>query len=412
MVINSVVTGSWFARTKLHLKEYYAFMQSGTSHLPIDPKTLRAAHKKLGLDSVKYDGGTFDFVTARFSDITATYFEDGLMLVTKPVSDLEMDAADLREFYYKRLSPALIHLYSMGTPTLIPSIEHQTKRPLFIVVDAATDEEAAELAARFNEKIHHSARYRDLAVHYCDGLNIIAVGNSPEALKDKILTTLMLSREYEHKLRHFLDAHRHTWEELEKMSAERKLAPSALPDIRSRLLSHQRESLVLRGRLHQMAEYLPIRQKEIDDGGLTEPLSALKIYRFDKLRSATNYIDQLWTMLLDYLASTTDITGFIYQENLQKEIEIQQYIFMLSAIASIIVLGTVSGASILLYDVNGQLLARGGLAAFTFYDLVRFGGSALLVVAIFFLLIKPLYRKIKMTSILGSMTKPDQAPRD
>jgi hypothetical protein len=412
MVIKSIVTGSWFARTKLHLKEYFAFLQTGESHLPIDTQALKAAHKKLGVDSATYEGGYFDFVTAHFGDITVTYYEDGLMLLTKPVGDVTWDAATLREFYDKRLTPALALIYSVGTPSPMPSIEHQAKRPLFITVDAATDEEAAALAARFDEKIHHTARYLDASVFYGDDLIIIAVGKAFSVLKDKVLATLLLSREYEHKLRHFLDAHRLIWESLEEMRAKQKLAPSALPDIRSRLLAYQRELLVLRARLLQMAEYLPVRQKEIDDYGLAEALHTLKIYRFDKLQSATNYIDRLWTMLLDYLNSTTEITGFVYQENLQKEIEVQQFIFLLGAIASFIVLGTVAGSTIFLYNAGGQLLAKGSIVAFTLYDLARFGGGALIVMAIFFLLIKPIYQKVKMTSLLGSMNSQDRKPHD
>lgn len=400
MVIKSIFTGSWFARTKLHLKEFFAFLQTGESHLPIDPKALKAAHKKLGVVSSSYEGGYFDHVDANFGDITATYYEDGLMLLTKPVNDIEWDAAALREFYDKRLTPALAIIYSIGTPSPMPTIEHQAKRPLFITVDAATDEEAAALAAKFNEKIHHTARYLDAAVFYGDDLIIIAVGTAFSTLKDKVLSTLLLSREYEHKLRHFLDAHRLIWESLEEMRMTQKMTPSVLPDIRSRLLAYQRELLVLRARLLQMAEYLPVRQKEVDDYGLAEALRSLKIYRFDKLQSATNYIDRLWTMLLDYLDSTTEITGFVYQENLQREIELQQFIFLLGALAAFMTLGAMPGSTLSLLGADGKLLAIGNIVAFSFADLVRYGGMALLLTIVFFLVLKPYYQTRRMTSLL------------
>jgi hypothetical protein len=160
-----------------------------------------------------------------------------------------------------------------------------------------------------------------------------------------------------------------------------------------------------------MAEYLPVRQKEIDESGLTEALHSLKIYRFDKLRSATNYIDRLWTMLVDYLASTTEITGFVYQENLQQEIELQQFIFLLGALAAFMTLGAMPGSTLSLSGADGQLLAIGNIAAFSFMDLVRFGGLALLLTAAFFLLLKPYYQKKRITSLLNGVKSKEKPLR-
>jgi len=410
MQIQSVITGSWFPRTKLHLKEYLAFLKTGTSHLPIDARALKAAHKKLAPQEPVYEGGYFDWVSAKFGDITATYYEDGLLLISKPASDAVKDAAELREFFDERLAPALSLIFSVGTPSPMPSLDHQAKRPIFIVVDHATDAEAAELTGRFDDAVHHSASYQDTTIHYGDDVIVVGGGSAFSTLKDKLLATLLLSREYEHKLRHFLDAHRLTWEGLEKMQTKNKLSPKELPEIRNRLLAYQREMLILHARLLQMAEYLPVRQKEIDDYGLAEPLHQLKIYRFDKLRSATNYIDRLWTMLVDYLASTTEITGFVYQENLQQEIELQQFIFLLGALAAFLTLGAMPGSKLSLLGTDGQLLAIGNIAAFSFADLVRFGGMALLLTAAFFLLLKPYYQRKKMTSLLNGTKVREKTP--
>ncbi len=404
MEVISVATGSWFPRTKLHLKEYFAFLKGAGSHLPLDPAALKAACDKLRPEAPVYVGGRFDLVTARFDGLTADYHEDGVLVVTKPASaDVAADVAALREFYDSRISPALALIYSLGTPVLMPAVKHEGRRPVFITMKNATDGEAAALLERLGETAYHVARQDGVSVHYAE--NVIVISGGDEALVRMLLVDLILFREYEHKLRHFLDIHRSTWDSIERLRSKQTLSLKELPAIRDQLLDHQRDFAILRARLSQMDSYLDERRAEIDDLGLTRAMRGLEAYRFAKLRSATGYIDRLWTMFQDYLSSTLEITGLMYQENLQKEIKIEQFIFLLGAVAAIIGLGILPTSDLRLFGTGGQLISTGQIVTFSVYDLVVMGGAAVLATFLILSVVRPLvssFRRIRATSLLGA----------
>lgn len=408
MEIRTLVTGSWFPRTKLHLKEYFTFLKSGTTNLPLDGRKVKALQKKLAPSGVAYVGGRFDKVTADLDGHAVEYFEDGLLLISRKTQDVAAGIDDLRKFYDHQMVPALGLIYSVGTPVITPNFKHDALRPVILITGPAPEQEVAALAAKCGETVHFTARRGEVSVHYAD--NLVFICGADEAFGWRLAGLILLSREYEHKLRHFLDTHRTVWEEIEQLRARQALSLKELPAIRDRLLDYHRDFSVLRARLNQMDSYLDERRSETDDSGQAEALRALEAYRFGKLRSATHYVDRLWEMLEDYLRSTVEITGLMYQENLQKEINFQQFIFLLGSVAAILGLGSIVGSSMSVFSPDGDVLATGKLLAFSLTDLAQMAGAALAITLVIFLGVRPLisnFRRIRTESLLGSIPKRD-----
>jgi hypothetical protein len=407
MVITSLVTGSWLPRTKLHLKEYYSFLKTGQSHLPIDITKLKEAHAKLAPTDVVYIGDRFDSVTAGFGDFKGAYHEDGLLLISLPTADLAAGLPRIRDFYENTMAPALAWLYSVGTPTLTPSVAHEAKRPVIVNVRQANDQDVTDLAKSCGEEVHFVARSTERTVYFADNVIFISGIQDDAAFDARLASELVFFREYEHKLRHFLDLHRSVWESIEAMRNKKALSLGELPAVRDRLLDYHRDLSVLRARLGQMDAYLDERQSQIDDLGLAPVMRKLEAYRFAKMRIGTKYMDRLWGMLDDYISTTVEITGLMYQENLQKEINFQQFIFLLGSVAAVITLGAIVGSNVMLYDPDGKLLSRGVIKAFALKDLGLLGGAAFLVTLIVFTVIRPLissFKRITVSSLLGGRT--------
>ncbi len=408
MEIKTLVTGSWFPRTKLHLKEYFTFLRSGTTHLPLDGRKVKTLQKKLAPTGVAYVGGRFDKVVADLDGHAVEYFEDGLLLIGRKTQDAVAGIDDLRKFYDHRMVPALGLIYSVGTPVITPTFKHAALRPVIIIAGPAPEREVADLAAKCGETVHFTARRGEVAVHYAD--NLVFICGADEDFSRRLAGMILLSREYEHKLRHFLDTHRTVWEEIEQLRARQALALRELPAIRDRLLDYHRDFSVLRARLNQMDSYLDERRSEADDSGQAEALRGLEAYRFAKLKSATRYVDRLWEMLEDYLRSTVEITGLMYQENLQKEINFQQFIFLLGSVAAVLALGSIAGASLYMFDPDGGIMATGSIRSFALADLAKMATAALAATLVIFLGVRPLIsnlRRIRTESLLGSMPKRD-----
>lgn len=411
MVITSVITGSWFPRTKLHLKEYYVFLNTGKSHLPIDPAQLQAAHAKLGATDVAYHGGRFDRVTSRFGSLSATYHEDGLFLIMSTSPDQQDSVAKIRAFYGEIVAPALSRLYSIGTPALsvgTPVMVH----PVIIVVRQTNDQDVTDLMSNLGDATHFIARSPERTVHFADNHIVIVDDKGDDDFNIRLAGEYVFFREYEHKLKHFLDLHRTVWEAIEKMRSKDALTLKDLPSVRDRLLDFQRDLSVLRARLAQMDAYLDERHAQIDDLGLAQTMRQLEAYRFAKMRIATKYMERLWSMLDDYINSTVTITGLMYQENLQKEINFQQFVFLLGSIAAIIALGALPGSTLALFGPDGKLVSSGKIVSFGLPGLMLYGGIAFLGTLIIFAVIRPLissFKRIRATSLLGGNTRADRA---
>lgn len=409
MEVSRIITGSWFPRTKLHLKEYFDFLETGKSHLPIPQDELAKAREVLAPEEVLYVGGRFDEVVAKMRGYLVRYTEDGLLLISREVHTLASDVIDIRSFYDDRIAKALGVIYGMGTPAVMHRIPHVGMRPIILIVRSASQDDIDGLFAELTDVPHFIARGDGATVHFGENHIVIEDTGMPDDRLDLLVRMYLLFREYEHKLRHYLDLHRTIWESIADFRGQETLATKDLPAIRDRLLDYRRDLAVTRGRLGQMESYLAARRSAVDATGRAEWLGTLEAYRFDKVMSATAYMKELWDMLDEYIESTVAITGLLYQENLQKEINFQQFIFLVSAVAGTLTLGTIAGADISLNAPDGGSLASGVLRSFSLHDFMIYGGTALAISVVTFTLIRPLissFRRIKVKTLFrGSASK-------
>ncbi len=415
MVITSVTTGSWFPRTKLHLKEYDTFLRTGASHLPLDAEKLKALRSGLGPEDVSYNGARFDFVHAMLVGNDVAFYEDGLLILSHPAgNDVAASVQELRAFYEHRLAPALAYLYSLGSPLLSQRIPHIGKRPIIIVATDATDAEVATLVHDLHDAVHFVARQDGVTVHFGDNVLVVVHDAGHAELANSVVRSLILFRECEHKLRHYLDLHRTIWESIADIHNKEPLRIRDLPEIRDRLVAFKRDLTVSRTRLGQMRTYLPARKREIDDLGMEEVMRGLEAYRFEKVDAAWTYMNELWHMLEDYIESTVQITDLMYQENLQREINFQQFIFLVAAVAATLELGALTGATVHLTDPSSGAVLTGRLLEFNLGELMLFGGITLMASILIFNLIRPLigsFRRIRTKDLfrgIGSV----QATKD
>lgn len=412
MEITSITTGSWFPRTKLHLKEYYSYLKDGRVHMDLEVEKLKEMRKQMQPRNVQYVGGRFDRVSAEFDDITSLFHEDGLMTVSIQVKSISEDLQKLRDFHEKLMMPSLSMLYGLGVPVITYKIPTLTQRPLIILAKGVEDVEARKFCAELDDEIHYIARHTDRTVYFAERHIIVGDESGGAGTTRYIIDELILSREYEHRLKQYLELHRQLWERIAKIQNRASIPSYELPAIRDHLLNYRRDMAVIRARISQMEAYLNERKSEIDDLGLTEDLRAVEAYRFEKLTSSTFYITRLWDMLEEYLDTTLQITGFFYQENLQKEINIQQFIFLVGSVAAVMGLGTLAGAGFVVLSTEGHAMYQGLLSSFDPIALVQFGSMAILASMIFYFGIRPAVRffsRISPSALVGRISKRGQS---
>jgi hypothetical protein len=409
MEVTSIITGSWFPRTKIHIKEYDRFLKTGTSHLPLEPEKLAKLREALDPKDVSYNGARFDFVRATLKGAEVTYYEDGLLLLSRrPGSDIAGSIAELRALYEKDLAPTLAYLYSLGSPMLSQRIPHTGTRPLIITVKDASDKDVDGLVRGLNDAVHYVARQERISVHFADRHIIVAHDGGDDEISRMAVQSFILFREYEHKLQHFLDLHRSVWESISDIHGKNPLRIRDLPGIRDHLIDFKRDLAVSKTRLGQMSSYLPARKREVDELGLEQAMRDIEAYRFEKAEAASSYMQELWHMLADYIESTVQITDLMYQENLQKEINFEQFIFLVASVAATLELGALAGAEVRLTDEATGHLVTGRLFDFNIPDLLLYGGATLIASLVIFNILKPLIgslRRVKTSELFRGVGK-------
>lgn len=412
MEVISITTGSWFPRTKLHLKEYYGFLKDGRVHIDLDVEKIKELRKQMQPRNVQYVGGRFDRVSAEFDDIASLFHEDGLLTLNVAVKDFNEDLKRISEFLDKLLTPSLSMLYGLGAPVVSYKVPTLMDKPVIILAKGVEDAEARKFCAELDDEIHYIARHTDRTVYFADRYIIVGDESGGAGTTRYIIDELILSREYEHRLRQYLELHRQLWGRIAEIQQRASIPSYELPAIRDRLLNYKRDMAIIKARINQMVAYLNERRSEIDDLGLTEDLRAVEAYRFDKLSSSTFYITRLWEMLEEYLESTVQITGFFYQENLQKEINIQQFIFLVGSVAAVMGLGTIAGAGFVVLSTDGHTMYQGLLSSFDPIVLVQFGSVAILASMVVYFGIRPAVRffsRIRPAALVGGVRKKDGA---
>lgn len=408
MEVISITVGSWFPRTKLHLKEYYAYLKDGRVHADLEVDKLKEIRKRMRPRNVQYVGGRFDRVSAEFDGIASLFHEDGLMTLTVAVGNLAADMKRLKEFLDGSLTPSLSMLYDLGAPAVLYKAPTLTEKPIVILAKGIDEAEARKFCAELDDEIHFIARHTDRTVYFADRYIVIGDESGGAGAIRYIIDELILAREYEHRLKQYFEMHRQMWERIAEIQRRTSIPSHELPNIRDQLLIYRRDMAIVKARMGQMTGYLDERRDEIDDLGLTEDLRAVEAYRFDKLASSTLYVTRLWDMLQEYLDSTVQITGFFYQENLQKEINIQQFIFLVGSVAAVIGLGTITGTNLVLFSAEGQSLYRGFMSSFNAAALLQFGGIAILASLMFYFGIRPAVRffsRINPSALVGRIDK-------
>jgi hypothetical protein len=396
MKVKKIFTGSWYPRTFLHLEELAFFLNEGKSRLPLDKNKLRVLRSELKPDQVK-TGKSDDHavLTARLGNYDFEYDENGLVLLstTKESKDVAVAMAEIADFSLNKLFKSLSYLYSLGAP--IPKIFAAIKSvmPHILVVEGGNKKEISDFFVSQKDGLIKVLKAGDSSVFY--GKNIIAVEGDPESVI-RLIRNIYLIHDIKVQFEKILSLHRFIWEEIDKIKASDKIRYHHLPLVRDTIMQINSEVIFFKSRLDQVGKILKQEAANLklhaEKAGTGEIVSDLA-QSFDSLIETHAYLVSLWQMTENYVSSTLNLITLLYAESSQKQLNILQFIFVISAVASIIAMGSVYGFDLSLSNELGNQVLQGESISFSLLDLFRFGGSAVLVGGILFVLFNYLYSR-------------------
>ncbi|MBU1146260.1 hypothetical protein KKD80_01810 [Patescibacteria group bacterium] len=414
MKIEKIYTGSWFPRTKLHLKEFFNFLKYESSELELDKKKIASLHDLLKIKKVDYTGGTFDQVSVLCEDCDFEYFGDGLLVLGKDFENIKKDLSFLENFYQKKLAEILSFIYSKGAPlpllTMLAPI-HRVRTTL-IAMSQATEEEVNDLLKSLgSESPHAKVIDKNYQIYFSPQYICIVSKKVKTEECMNLIRHYIFFREYEAQMHKFLNINRYLWDNVADILKKEVIKYKELPRLREKLLDYKEKNTLIKNRINQMDDYISTRQIEATNSGYLGFLNKYKADRFAKTMGIHNYVFKLWQMTDESLSSAAELISSLYQENTQKELTTLQAIFLIGTTASFLTLGTMPGAVLKFFNPDGDLIAGGQFLSFDLMTMLKFGFMALMISLGVYILWEIFFknvRKFKVISIIKGLKNKDR----
>ena len=395
MKLQRVAVGHWLLGSTIQLKEVYEAMRYARS-LHIREEDLKRSMKRLSPKEVEYHTESINTITSRIGKHGEGFVmtEDGLVIVTKDTTDEEVEdvVRYLSAVLDKYTIPFLHELFSRSVP--IPEVleNQQHSYPVVLHFSSATEEEVFTLCASLGEIVYKTVKTSSGFIIISSRLAVV-VGNklSKRLLQDTILY-LMFARAYELEIRSLFVAQRSIWNELERIRKHEHQDQTELSKIRDRAQRLQNESNYLSSKVQQMVQFLDWRTELVDSYLTDKKMAELFHSFFHSLETTQMFLRELWEMTSTSANATVQSLSLLYSDNQAREIQTLQKLFLITAVISIVSLGTFAGSNMITRSADGTLVSIAqihawNMSSFAVYGVVAFLG-AFIVYGIFALIIK------------------------
>lgn len=354
--LHNIYISSWGPSSTLHLKEYYralAFWESSQ----FKRSEVKAWVKGMEIEEIHYVPEAINVIGGRF--VNRLFFrvsEDGMLILGQEASKIDKDVQRMEQFLTKKMNQLWDNLFSRGAalPKVFEEIE--SRHPVLITLTDATHDDLDAVFRDFKVIPYKKMQLEKGEVWI--GETLVLVNNSQynKEENDKMIEQLLFARVYEIQLERFVKGYEMLWNRVSSIRDQKFIQQAQLPAIHDRIFNIQRQVNFFRARLNQMQHFLEWRRSLIDEY-VGDPLLNKTFKRFFmSLSSSQKYLQELWSMLSNYVHSTVSLIGFLYSDTERKNIATLQKMFLISTVAAIIGLG-----GLVMVDVQ-RVFVFGGIA--------------------------------------------------
>ena len=355
MKINSIYIGGWFQRTMLQLSEMYDFLRNGESQLKLNKKKLAELRKDLSIGSIEYVVSGEEFISFITSEhLKIKIFEDGLITVSsEAVSEetLFTDIDRLKDYYEKKLSPAINYLFSLGAPVPKELANIENIFPYFVVCNNATREDIAELLSRTERQKYFEFDNKNYSVIRGDKYYFINNKKTNKVNIERYIEEQVFIREFKGQLHRYLNLHRIIWEKIDYVKDRSKVRGRDVVKFSTKLESYAKTVTLIDGRIRQMSTYISTRERIARQDKDLEEFLAISGFRYETLRDTLEYIKDLWDMTRSYVTSAQKLFNGIKEDVTSSSINSLTIVTSMSAGAAILDLFTESEPSFSTFGV-------------------------------------------------------------
>ena len=360
MVIQTIYIGGWFQRTTLHLTEIWNLLSEGkfdpyVSGMAADVSVseLRKVVASLGIREVSRESGPLECILIETKvGIVCRVYEDGLIVLEKPVSSLKKDQADIRDYYENRLSKAFSFLFSKGAPVPKELAAIKSIYPYIVTVDDATEGDVDAIFSTFAQSRHSSVKTKGTQLYR--GHELVVIDGAPKKIVREIVESEIFFREFKSQLHRYLGIHRQLWESIAKIKERPKFNGAEASSYRHELADYQKTINLIDARIDQMGAYVRTRQKVASAQKINAYLDRFLEYKFETLLDTHEYVRYLWDMTQNYLNATIAVFDGLQAKATQKSVASLQLVSLFMAM-NVLLLALGRGGAVLSVSVTGVL---------------------------------------------------------
>lgn len=273
--------------------------------------------------------GPLEYVLIRTrTNIVCRVYEDGLVILEKPVSSLKKDQADLKDYYENKLSKAFSLLFGKGAPVPKELAGIKSIYPYIVTVDGATQGDVDRIFSALGQSRHSSVATK--ATQLYRGHELVVINGAPKRLAREIVESEIFFREFKSQLHRYLGIHRQLWENIAKIKERPKFSGSETSKYRSELSDYQKTINLIDARIDQMGAYVRTRQKIASAQKITAYLDRFLAYKFETLMDTHEYVRYLWDMTQNYLNATIAVFDGLQGQATQKSVSTLQLVTLLA----------------------------------------------------------------------------------
>jgi hypothetical protein len=320
------------------------------------------------VEGVQYVPEAINVLGGRF--INGLFFrvsEDGMIILAQEAVDLKKDSQRLEQFLNKKMINLWENLFSRGAarPKIFEEIE--SRHPFLLTVTKASADDIEDIFRQF-DSIPHKKIFLDQGEVWI-GETLVVVNNSKftKEVLDKMVEQLLFARVYEIQLERFVKGYEVLWNKVEGIRGKKYFQQQDLPIMHDRIINIQNQAHFFKARLNQMQHFLDWRGKLIDEYVQDPTLNTTFKRFFMSLHSSQKYLQETWAMLLDYINSTVRLITFLYSDNQHKNLANLQKLFLVSTVAAIIALGSMTFVDLEKVIVYGSLAIISSIIVYFVY---------------------------------------------
>lgn len=335
MKIEKIFIGGWYQRTTLHLSEIYDFLQEAKSPLALDKKRLAKLRNALAPRLVEMRIREFEYVQLETKDgLETQIFEDGLIVLNRPVRQIKTDIRVVTDFYEKRLSPALNYLFSLGAPVPKELANIATVFPYFILLRRAKPAEIDRLLRDLGQKKYFEIKQPAFEIYRGDKIYLINNLKEDERTIIRLVNEQIFTREFKIQLHRYLNLHRIIWEKIAAIKERGEISGREAGPLKTEIESYAKTINLIDSRIDQMDAYLKTRAEIVASDAKLRELQAVLAFKYDTLGDTLEYIKSLWEMTKNYVDSSLALFTAIQAKSTEASIKNLTIITVMGVVAT------------------------------------------------------------------------------